>query len=104
MADTAALASPLPLAGQFDFRGKVYRFAPFDTVLDPPAPMTFPNTLAWPAGVTVDVFVHGLDVAETHAPFGGWKATGTATVSADAKTMRTNEGVPVLSLVGLRRR
>lgn len=32
MVDTPALASPLPVAGQFDFRGTVYRFAPFDTV------------------------------------------------------------------------
>jgi hypothetical protein len=65
--------------------------------------MTFPNVLGWPPSSGVEVLVHGLDVAEPHAPFGGWRVVSAATVSADGRSIRTREGVPVLSLVGLRK-
>jgi len=82
----------------------VYGAAPVETVFCPPAKLRVPNTPQWAAGAAVEVFVHGLDVAQHWAPYAGWQMVGEATVSADGTEVVTDDGkgLPVLSTFALR--
>jgi hypothetical protein len=86
----------------------LYGLAPLDTEVAPPAKLTVPNSAGWAAGAAVELFVHGMDINDKFAPYAGWKAAGTATVSADGKTVVTDDGagngLPVVTLIGLRKK
>lgn len=81
----------------------LFGFAPMSATFDPPAPMTFPNTLGWPAGTRVAVYVHGVEIDDAVAPYGGWREHGSAAVTSDGTSIRA-DGVPALTIVGLSRR
>ena len=84
----------------------LYGMTPVDTELCPPARLEVPNEPGWPAGAAVEVFLHGVDVAERWAPYGGWAKVSDAAVSPDGAKIITADGggLPVLGLVGMRRR
>jgi hypothetical protein len=101
----AALVSEPPAAVDPSLGfGIVVALTPSGTELCPPAKLTVPNTASWPAGAAVEVFLHGIDVGEAWAPYGGWAKVSDAAVSADGKTISTSDagGLPALSVVGLR--
>jgi hypothetical protein len=81
----------------------VYGFAPQETKLDPGATVDLPNELAWPAGAPVDAYVHGVNVDDAVAPYGGWRYVSTGAVSTDGARIRVS-GVNALTLLGLRRK
>ena len=68
--------------------------------------LTVSNDTGWPAGTAVEFFVHGTDVGEYWAPWGGWAKVSDGQVSADGKTISTNGGggVPELSAFGIRKK
>jgi hypothetical protein len=70
------------------------------------AKVTVPNTPAWPAGTAVEIYGQSLDTGQEWAPYGGWAKLGEGTVSADGKTVSTNDGagIPVLLTLGLRKK
>ncbi|HEY2511077.1 MAG TPA: hypothetical protein VGI39_09485 [Polyangiaceae bacterium] len=82
-----------------------YALVPQGTTFCPPAALDVPNTPGWPAGTEVEVLVHGTDLAQPFAPYGGWAVVATGSVSADGQRVRTAEGsgLPVLAAVGIRR-
>ena len=86
----------------------LWALGPLDTTFDPPARLTVPNTAGWPAGQLLEVFMQGIDLAETYAPYGAWAQIGTATVSADGATISTDDaagsGVPQLTIAGFRKK
>jgi hypothetical protein len=75
--------------------GILYALTPSGTELCPPATLTVPNS---------EVYLHGIEVDEAWAPYGGWAKVSDGTVSADGKTISTVEGggLPALSVVGVR--
>jgi hypothetical protein len=84
----------------------LYGVGPVETTFCPPAAVTVPNTPAWPAGTAVEFYVHGVDVSEDYAPYGGWAKVSDGAVSADGKTVSTAAagGLPVLSAFGVRKK
>ncbi len=82
----------------------VYGAAPMETEFCPAATLHAPNTLGWAAGAAVELFIHGLEVGQEWAPYGGWAKVSDATVSADGKEIVTAEGqgIPLLSTFGFR--
>lgn len=85
--------------------GLILALTPSDTVLCPAAKLTAPNSPGWPPGTRVEFFLHGIDVGEEWAPYGGWAKVSGGTVSSDGTTVETEPGggLPQLSVVGVRR-
>lgn len=79
--------------------------APQGTTFCPAASASFPNSRGWPAGTDVEILVQGVDLEQRFAPYGGWAKVSNARVTADGKAIVTSpgEGLPVLTVVGLRR-
>jgi hypothetical protein len=84
--------------------GILYALTPSGAELCPPATLTVPNSANFPAGNAVEVYLHGIEVNEAWAPYGGWAKVSDGTVSADGKTISTAEGggIPALSVIGVR--
>jgi hypothetical protein len=85
----------------------IWGLAPVNATLTPSATLTIPNTEAWPAGSAVDFYMNGVEPAAGVAvPYGAWGPVGTGTVSQDGTTISTDtgtgNGIPVLSMVGVR--
>lgn len=81
----------------------MWSLAPLATTFDPPAWVSVPNTLGWPAGTQVDVYLHGVEADEVNAPYGGWKLVGTGTVNTDHDAVEL-DGLPALSTIGLKKK
>jgi hypothetical protein len=79
---------------------------PASTTFCPRAGLSVPNTAGWKAGALVEFFLHGIEVTEEFAPYGGWAKVSSGAVSADGKTVDTDAdetaGLPILSVVGVR--
>jgi hypothetical protein len=84
----------------------LYGAGPIETTLCPAAAVSVPNTPNWPAGTAVEFFVHGVDVSEIYAPYGGWAKVSDGVVSADAKAVVTAKGggLPIVSAFGVRKK
>jgi hypothetical protein len=78
---------------------------PVGTILCPAAKMTVENTTGLPPGARVEFFVHGVEVSEEWAPYGGWAHVSDGTVSDDGATISTDDagGIPIVSVVGIRK-
>ena len=83
----------------------VVALTPAATMMCPRASLRVPNSPDWPAGARAEFFLHGVDVAEEWAPYGGWAKVSGGAVSEDGTAIETdpNEGIPALSVVGIRR-
>jgi hypothetical protein len=84
---------------------RVIALSPVGTELCPAPGMTIDNTLGWDPDTAVEVYLHGVEVAEDWAPYGGWVMVATAHVTSDGASIETDdgEGLPILSVIGLRR-
>jgi hypothetical protein len=82
----------------------VAALTPNGTVLCPAAGLRVPNGPGWPAGSAVEFFVHGVEVLEDWAPYGGWAKVSDGAVSEDGATVETaaGGGIPILGVVGVR--
>lgn len=92
------------VAGAAQGFGALVGLGPIDTHLCPAAELTIPNTAGWEAGAAVEFLLHGTEVGEEFAPYGGWARVSTGAVSAAGDTITTTagEGIPVLGVVGVR--
>jgi hypothetical protein len=84
--------------------GMLFALTPSGTELCPPAALTVPNSANYPAGSLVEIFLHGTDILESWAPYGGWAKVSDGVVSEDGNTVSTVEGggLPALSVIGIR--
>jgi hypothetical protein len=81
----------------------LYAATPTDTKFCPPAALSVDNTVDWAPGANVEVWLHGVDVTEEWAPYGGWAKVASARVSADgARIETTKPGLPVLGVLGFK--
>lgn len=82
----------------------VVALTPSDAELCPAAKLTLKNTPALPAGTRVEFFLHGTDIMERWAPYGGWAKVSDGAVTADGESIETDPagGIPALSIVGVR--
>lgn len=83
----------------------LFAMTPVGTELCPFAALRVDNRLGWPPGTPVEVFLHGVEVGEEWAPYGGWVKVSDGQVSDDGATIGTNPdgGIPILSVIGIRR-
>jgi hypothetical protein len=82
----------------------VYAATPVETHFCPPAALSVENSEGWAPGTDVEVWLHGVDIAEEFAPYGGWGLVSAAKVSADGERIETTApGLPVLGVLGFRR-
>jgi hypothetical protein len=86
--------------------GIIVALTPEGTEVCPAAKLTVPNSPGWPAGSAVEIYLHGVDVAEAWAPYGGWAKVSDGIVSSDGASVTTvdGSGLPELSVVGIRRK
>lgn len=79
---------------------------PVNTTFCPPAKLSIANTLGWPPGSRVELFVHGVELAQRWAPYGGWSQVSEGAVSSDGARIETDPegGIPTLSVFGIRRK
>ncbi|HVU04279.1 MAG TPA: hypothetical protein VHE30_21120 [Polyangiaceae bacterium] len=82
----------------------VVALTPSGAVLCPNAKLSVPNSAGLPAGTAVEFFVHGTEVQEDFAPYGGFAKVSGGAVTADGSAVETadGEGLPILSVVGIR--
>jgi hypothetical protein len=84
----------------------LFGVGPQNTTMDPPGKVTIPNVKAWPAGTVVEFWLHNFELL-TGVPvkMGEWWKVATGTVSGDGKTISTDagQGLPMLSLFGVRK-
>ena len=82
----------------------VVALTPEGTELCPAAKMRVANTPGWPKNSKVEFYLHGVDVAEEWAPYGGWAKISDGTVTPDGTRVETDAsgGIPSLSVVGIR--
>lgn len=82
----------------------VWAATPVETRFCPPAALSVPNSESWAPGTEVEVYLHGVDITEEWAPYGGWAKVSGAVVSDDGERIETTDpGLPVLGVLGLRR-
>ena len=82
----------------------VYAATPVETRFCPPAQLSIDNSEGWAPKTKLEVWLHGVDIAEEHAPYGGWGLVSAAEVSADGERIETTEpGLPVLGVLGFKR-
>ncbi|MET0793657.1 MAG: hypothetical protein ABW061_19210 [Polyangiaceae bacterium] len=82
-----------------------YGVAPLLTKFCPAAGLSVKNTLAWPPGTEVEVFVQGLETDEAWAAYGTWTKVADASVSSDGSSIDTTSGgIPILTSIALRRK
>lgn len=95
-APTAAVTPSIELA---------WALVPQGTTFCPAATVSVPNAAGWPPGTQVEFLVHGVDLEQNFAPFGGWGVVSGGAVSADGSRIETapGQGLPVLSTLGVRR-
>lgn len=83
--------------------GAVYAATPVETSFCPPAKVTVPNTPGWEPGAEAELWLHGVDVTEEWAPYGGWAKVSDARVSDDGTTLSTTEpGLPELGVIAFK--
>jgi hypothetical protein len=83
----------------------IFALAPTDATVCPPASIELPNTPGYDAGSEVDILIHGTDVDEGWAPYGGWRVVATGRVDDAGERIETIEGgLPVIANVGVRLR
>jgi hypothetical protein len=83
----------------------VFAATPTDTTFCPAAQLSVDNDDGFAPGTAFEVFLHGVDIEEEWAPYGGWAKVSDAEVSADgARIETTTPGLPMLGVVGLRRK
>jgi len=99
--DPVALPELIPAELGFEL---VYAASPTQTVFCPPARLSVDNSLGWDAGSDVDVYLHGVDVVEEFAPYGDWAKVASARVNDDGSMIETTDGLPVLGVLGFKRR
>jgi hypothetical protein len=82
----------------------LFGVGPAGTLFCPPAAVSVPNTLGWPAGTPVEFLILGDDPLQRWAPYGDWTVISDGTVGPDGTTIVTSpgEGFPVLSVFGVR--
>jgi hypothetical protein len=96
--------APAGFGEGFDFE-LFYSLGPLDTELCPAASLSLPNGAGFEPGSEVELFLHGLDIAERHAPYGGFAKFADGVVSDDGETiLTTSGGLPLISLVAVRRK
>lgn len=78
---------------------------PVGAELCPAAKLTVDNSIGLDPDTPVEIFLHGVEVDEVWAPYGGWSKVADGRVSSDGATISTNadSGIPILSVVGIRR-
>jgi hypothetical protein len=83
----------------------IYAATPTDTRFCPPAQLIIDNSESWLPNTEVEVFLHGVDVEQEWAPYGGWAKVSEARVSDDGEHIETTSpGLPVLGVLGFRRK
>lgn len=83
----------------------VYATTPTDTRFCPPAELSIPNSEDWPADSEVEVWLHGVDIAQELSPYGGWAKISDARVSEDGERIETGSpGLFGLGVLGFKRR
>jgi hypothetical protein len=73
----------------------LYGVAPAETTLCPAVKVTValpsPDTTGWSPGDAVEFWVMTTDTGQTYAPYAGWAKMSDGTVSADGKTVSTDD-------------
>jgi hypothetical protein len=83
----------------------IFALAPTGAVVCPPATLELPNTPGYAPGEEVDILVHGTDVDEGFAPYGGWEPVAVGRVDASGERIETIEGgLPIIANVAVRAR
>jgi hypothetical protein len=96
--------APAVVDSSFGFE-LVYAATPTDTAFCPPAKLLVENTEGWEPSTEVEVFLHGVDVEQEWAPYGGWAKVTDARVSEDGTAIETTSpGLPLLGVLAFRRK
>lgn len=83
----------------------LYAATPTSTEFCPPARLKVDNSEGWQPGTEVEVLLHGVEIEEEWAPYGGWAKVSDARVSDDGAFIETTSpGLPLLGVLGFRRK
>jgi len=55
-----------------------------------------------PPGTALELFLLGLDVGEKWAPYSAWQKVGEGQVADDGATLEFPDGLPLLTVIGVR--
>lgn len=92
LTDLGPVLDPVTINGSpADFK-VFYAMGPAETAICPSAKVTVPNSQDWPAQAAVEFWIMTTDTTQKYAPYGGWAKMSDGAVSADGKTVSTNDG------------
>lgn len=97
----AALVGPSLTQLQQEFE-LGFTFSPVETRLCPSPALRVENLTGLAAGTELELFMLGVDVLETWAPYAGWKKVGDGAVTEDGKSLEFPEGLPLLTTIGIK--
>jgi hypothetical protein len=79
-----------------------WALSPIETRICPSPSLSIENTGELAVGTQLELYILGLDVAETWAPYGDWQKVGEGQVSDDGKTLDFPDGLPLLTAIGIK--
>jgi hypothetical protein len=79
-----------------------YALSPLETRICPSASLSLENAGDLAPGTALELYLLGLDVEETWAPYGQWLQVGEGTVSDDGMSLEFPDSVPLLTAVAVK--
>jgi hypothetical protein len=79
-----------------------FALAPVETRICPSPALSLENTADLAPGTALELFMLGVHVNESFAPYGDWKKVGEGQVSDDGATLEFPDGLPLLTSIGIR--
>lgn len=79
-----------------------YALSPLETRICPSASLSLENTGDLAPGTALELYLLGLDVEETWAPYGQWLMSSEGAVSDDGMSLEFPESVPLLTAVAVK--
>ncbi|HVY29735.1 MAG TPA: hypothetical protein VHB79_24415 [Polyangiaceae bacterium] len=79
-----------------------YALSPLETRVCPNASLSLENTEDLAPGTALELYLLGLDVGETWAPYGQWLMIGEGAVSDDGMSLEFPDSVPLLTAVAVK--
>lgn len=79
-----------------------FGLSPLETRICPSPALSLENAAGLAAGTELELYLLGLDVEESWAPYGQWLKVGEGTVSEDGSRLEFADGVPVLTAIGVK--
>lgn len=79
-----------------------YALSPLEARICPSPALSLENRPQLQPGTALELYLLGLDVEESWAPYGHWQHIGDGVVSDDGQSLEFADGLPLLTAIGVK--